>query len=229
MARNGRNGKMAAQRFGIDEMENPSEYVTIFNHTLKLTDVALSLFTAALCMIGGIQAWWMKKGLDDTKSANRAFVFLKTLHTTSHYDPTAKKIFWRLVPEWENSGNTPTRNLRINVNATVRDLSLPNDFGFPLTDKTTPTLIGPKQSVFGDPVDIFGEQLNEVRQGNKYFYLWGSARYRDVFQRKEHFTKFCFAIRNVTGDPAQHYDAANNIVNIAPTQYHQHNGHDEDQ
>ncbi len=210
-------------------MENVTEYFTIFNHTFKITDVTICCFTFFLVLISLMQWRWMVKGIKDSRAVNRAFVFIECIKYTSHIDMRSKKIFWRFVPVWVNTGNTPTRCLRINVNFDLRDTSLPDDFLYPQKGQNVPTLIGPKASIQGSHIDIPGDVLLQVQSGSKYLYIWGSATYCDVFDgSKKHVTKFCRAVRNITGDPMQSFNSSNNIVGMTFAHHTQHNCMDDD-
>jgi hypothetical protein len=214
-------------------VEEPSEFWAVLGYRLKVTDSLLVLFTALLfaatCLL-----WKATKGLvigaDKTsKRQLRAYVFLNGTRYTSHVDIPSGTIFWRIRVAWKNGGVTPTRLLHLNINSQLRHTPLPDDFDFPeASGHAVPMLLGPNASATGMPVDVRGADLIDVTNGLKFFYIWGSARYHDVFEgTAEHVTKFCVHVDTVTGDPKLPYDAATNIVEIGLPYYFQNNCMDE--
>jgi hypothetical protein len=130
----------------------------------------------------------------------------------------------------DNSGNTPTRELRVYVAYEHRDTELPKDFLF-LRESVPqrPASISPKGVIESLYYDIYGDDLLSVSEGEKYFYVWGVATYRDVFpQTKERITKFCNVITGISGDPLIGYNQNTNPLDIIFTIYHKHNCADED-
>jgi hypothetical protein len=182
----------------------------------------------ALTFVGYFQWNWMKKGISDTVAFNRAFVFLKSINYTSHVDNSINKVFWALSPIWENNGNTPTKNLRLNSNFFYSDSPLQANFLFPPKGESIPTMLGPHAIVGGDKIYILGDALVEVQNGSKFLYIWGSAIYQDVFAgTAQHITKFCFEIKNITGDPTQPY-SVQNPLGIDFSHYKKNNCRDEE-
>jgi hypothetical protein len=77
--------------------------------------------------------------------------------------------------------------------------------------------------------DIVGKDLVAVSEGRKHFYVWGIAKYRDVFpDTPERITKFCCFIENVSGNPLKSYNTTTNPVDIRLPFYRKHNCADED-
>jgi len=141
---------------------------------------------------------------DQLESAQRAFVFLRTFEYTRIVDQhTGQPTLFEFMPQWENSGITPTRGLFCHASMHWRDDPLPDDFAFPDQGDQTqvPTLIGPHGTMFGGPLRISPEILALVQSRTKYLYLYGWAKYRDVFKgTKQHITKFCFEVTEVLGE-----------------------------
>ncbi len=164
-------------------------------------------------------------------AGNRAYVHYNSFRWISHFDRKNNWYFWRLHPRWINSGNTPTRGLEVRVAYELRDAPLPEtfDFRFPESLQVTPTTIYPSGMIESMPRDITGEELVAIRDGKKHFYVWGVARYHDVFPgTPRHVTKFCCSIGNVTGNPREGYDVNSNAVEITFPFYHRHNCADDD-
>jgi hypothetical protein len=165
-------------------------------------------------------------------SSERAFVYLDTFRWVSHLGLSNNRYSWTIVPIWINTGNTPTRQLNIDVCYDLRETPLPDDFSFPdhRAEQTILVMIRPRGGTAGSiPYEILGEDLIAVRDGKKYFYVWGSAEYYDVFENTEkHITRFCAFIREVTGDPTQAWDEKINPVGIVFKMHDRHNCADED-
>ena len=143
----------------------------------------------------------------------------------------SKRYFWSIHPKWINSGNTPTRKLDINVAYDLRDSPLPDGFTFPLpaNPEQIPASISPNLSIESVPYNIFGDDLVAISEGKKHFYIWGVARYHDVFPATpKRITKFCCYIGNITGNPIKGFDKDSNIVEIAFPVYPLHNCSDEE-
>jgi len=123
--------------------------------------------------------------------------------------PDGMKIYcWRIRPEWENTGDTPTRGLRIYTDGILTTELLPDNHDIRTAIVPEGTGLSPPHSKMqGGPFPRFGtpsltpDELIKVREGNAFLYIWGWAKYRDVFRgTPEHITRFCFRI-NVLGDP----------------------------
>jgi hypothetical protein len=112
------------------------------------------------------------------------------------------KFFYDITPIVENGGNTQTVDAKINVNSTLRDEVLPEDFDFPFVAESGSTLIGARQSVGASNAIILDDDMLSVQSGEKFFYIWGNIIYRDVFPNTpEHVTEFCTEISRVIGNP----------------------------
>ncbi len=163
---------------------------------------------------------------------NRAYVHHAGIAYTSHLQkggPSDGKYMWRLRPTWTNTGNTPTRKLRVYAGYEFRTSPLPEDFSFTVKGPLILTLLASKGKIESTHCDIFGEPLADVRDGKKYLYVWGVARYFDVYPHTpEHVTKFCSVAIAVTGDPLLGYDPSANPVEIRFETYQKHNCADED-
>jgi hypothetical protein len=159
----------------------------------------------------------------------RAYVFLEALPYYSHRNPVNGRVWWSIHPVWKNGGATPTRALELNVNSALRDDPLPLGFDFPdAPGESIPMLIGPQSSIRARRLGIDGDGLLAVRSRTKYFYIWGSARYQDVFVgTSQRITKFCVQVTDVTGDPTRPYDRETNIVEIVFNFYRANNCLDE--
>jgi hypothetical protein len=114
---------------------------------------------------------------------------------------------WRFRPRWQNSGETPTKRMTLYTGCELRDTLLPmgevlrdrHQFGSGLLAPKT-TMTGGVAPALPDPA-ITPQDIVEVQAGRKFLYLWGWAKYFDVFPNTpERITRFCWAIFP-TGDP----------------------------
>jgi hypothetical protein len=163
-------------------------------------------------------------------ASNRAYIFFNGCRWISHRENDTSPVFWRIRPRWVNGGNTPPRNLNVYVHYTLRDDPLPTDYEFVQTETSQrPALLPPKGEIESQPYDCWGTDLLAVKNGTKHFYIWGTARYRDIFPgTPERVTKFCVYASAVTGDPTSPWHADNNPMEIAFVTYERHNCADED-
>jgi hypothetical protein len=223
-----------------------------------LTDFTRALVevTAALAIIAFIQAglfvWqlgYMRAGVRDANIAaiaarnnaetaktamiasQRAYVHYGGCRWISHKDINDGHIFWRMRPQWVNRGNTPTRQLRVYVHYEFRDSELPPDY--PFTQDATimlhPATIAPSMSIESGFRDIAGKDLVAVSKQEKFYYIWGVARYRGVFSdTPEYVTKFCVQATAIMGNPMKLWNAQNNAVEVMFTSHPRHNCSDED-
>lgn len=126
-----------------------------------------------------------KSALEDVQ---RAFV-------SQTYTQTQENNTWIVQVRWDNSGDTPTKDMIMHVSFSgLRSAPLPRDFRFPdiwesgeprtPTSETIPAK-GQGQAIYiGIPLSLI--------KAPSYFYVWGWAHYRDVFaQTTEHVTEFC--------------------------------------
>lgn len=68
-----------------------------------------------------------------------------------------------------------------------------------------------------------------VKEGKKHLYIWGIAKYRDVFPATlEHITRFCVFAANIAGDPLKPWEEKTNPVDIVFANYDRHNCADDD-
>lgn len=197
---------------------------------------ALAIFSLGQVFLFWVQLRFIRDGLADTKEAadaakdgtdiartsmisnNRAYVHHAGMRWISHPKVAGSKEvdFWRLWPSWSNSGNTPTRNLSVCVKYHIGD-ELPDEFNFTEIDNTprAPASIAAHGSTTSDNMDITPSDLNEIKDGTKHLYVWGTAKYNDVYPRTDaRITRFCVKAGPVTGDPKFMWNQTTNPVEI---------------
>jgi|GEM_PF-4452207 len=136
----------------------------------------------------------------------RAFVFTTGYTQFWERDPSSGLYNWRFRPILRNSGDTPTKNLRMYVQCEVRDTILPPGHGFAYqAADTAGGTIPPRLDVNGGQVPrgqaITPPDIRDAQTGKKFIYMWGWIEYFDVFPNtKKHITRYCWLLLFV-GDP----------------------------
>jgi len=183
----------------------------------------LAIFTGALVVVSGIQGYFLLRADKTARLAanaatdqaaltretmtktQRAFVLVKALEveliTFPYQSPTAGIIDriagWRIGVEWENSGDTPTRDLITHVSLKFFDDGIPNNYDFPdLPERNVSNaLIGPRGTIHSASFLISVQEAQDVKNGPKRLYMWGWGEYDDVFPNtKRHRTEFCYEV-----------------------------------
>lgn len=222
------------------------ETTRLAEYTYWLAVFTLLLFTGAVgqIILFAWQLWLMRASLQDAKTSSdaakssadtaklamivgsRAYVHHSGMRWISHKNAVDGRIFWRLRPSWINQGATPTRSLHVFIHYEFRDNPLPEDYQFNIPDdiESIPTTIAPKSKIESAYFDIFGEDLAAVSKQKKYLYIWGVAKYRDVFPgTDEYITKFCIQAAAVMGDPLKSWEEKDNPVDITFSTHPRHN------
>jgi hypothetical protein len=138
----------------------------------------------------------------------RAYVSMKEITAHRVKDADGNILIWRFSLPWENSGGTPTRNLVFSTNWCTRQDVLPGNFGYPYPPDGNKALIGPKAIICSEPFDIAHEEMNKVIGKKAHIYIWGQARYNDVFEKTPmRVTRFCFEVVFLTtpGAPGSYF------------------------
>jgi hypothetical protein len=121
------------------------------------------------------------------------------------------KYFYDITPLVENAGNTPTVDMKLIVTSALRDMPLPDNFDFTYGDvKPEPSLIGGHQTIGAHRAYILDDDLLAVQKHDKFFYIWGTITYRDVFKGTPlRTTEFCTEINRVMGNPLDPRESGN--------------------
>lgn len=215
---------------------------------IKATDVAFLACAVFLILFGFFLSLWMRGALRASEksaraseksaaladealmSAQRPYVFLKEIQVSLTKNPINDEIqTCTLQPVWENTGTTPTRNGRGHVSWKYFERSVPADFDFSdfddlgnrilSYDAYRPLIVGPKAAALSPVISIEPAILRQVRDLQGKLLIWGWTEYDEIFPgAKRHRTEFCYQVA-VSGSPASH---------VGFSQYHLHNGVDED-
>ncbi|HZW21279.1 hypothetical protein, partial [Noviherbaspirillum sp.] len=206
----------------------PADWVHSFFYEVKVTDVLLAIFAGLLVLLGRDLARCTRDAAAAAKdsatvaeqsaavaeksartaeealiAAQRAFMFIREIKTYLHQDPQTGRFHWTIHPIWANSGNTPTRGLSINTSYRLLDAPLAKGYDFPASQEAAvSTIAGPRSMVEAAPGTLSAEDLAAVKEGKKFFYIWGWAEYHDIFEgTKKRVTRFCNQLIEVDGDP----------------------------
>lgn len=208
--------------------------VAIFTAVLAIATVRLWNSTAQLAQFAEQQGRDMQASIEQARrvadlternlsATQRAFVHLKALDVTvvgKRIAPTQYKI----VPLWENSGTTPTRNLSININWTpYSGGNLPDGFGYEYGTDPTRLFLGPKAESNYGSFDIPISEIRQAKAKTARIFVWGRADYSDIIEgTRQHFTEFCFRLDIKEGGGPDGQDW------LAFTHWGPHNRSDED-
>lgn len=215
---------------------------------IKATDLAFLACAVFLLLFGFFQSLWIRRALRASEqsaqaseksagladealmSAQRPYVFLKEIQVSLTKNPINDEIqTCTLQPIWENTGTTPTKNGRSHVSWKYFERSVSADFDFSdfddlgnrilSYDAYRPLIVGPKAAALSPVINIEPAILRQVRDLQGKLLIWGWAEYDEIFPNaKRHRVEFCYQVA-VSGSPASH---------VGFSQYHLHNGVDED-
>ena len=179
--------------------------VRISDALLVLFNFFLVIFTAGLVVYTAILSGTTKKIWKDTdrqhQISNRAFVAPK-VRLLPVRDVNGNIDIWRVFIDIENSGNTPTRNLRwlfvggvdVTPDPQVNEFTLPAYAD--VRDNTGSGFLAPRSSIPIIDSVMTRSKIAEIIRGRGAHFI-GRIDYEDVFGTK-HLTKFCI---NLYGGP----------------------------
>jgi hypothetical protein len=145
---------------------------------------------------------------NSTKTQGASVVFPAADIKVSGIDNTAIKgspmVAWAFSVPAENIGATRTRNAKFVVNGDVLMGTLPKNFDFHDFRDPIKAVI-PGHSTVSFPTLATGvQQIQSVQRGIGHFYLYGWAKYSDIFENTpEHITKFCYELAVFNHDPSK--------------------------
>jgi hypothetical protein len=166
-----------------------------------LAAIIVAAFTASVWIATGHQAKLTRQAV---MAGKRAFVFPTGVVALPESNAKTGSFDWRLVPAWENSGETPTRNLRIYTDYILTNVPLPETFSFSQIDPEEPpamAMLGPKATSKGGIAPhsaspaLTPQDILDIQSGQRFLYWWGWARYSDILPNTpERVTRFCWQI-----------------------------------
>jgi len=160
------------------------------------------LVSCASAAFTGIQ---LKVAYDNNVVTQRAYVILRNLMLVP-VELNKVLIGYIVIPQWENVGNTYASDMTFRSNFQFSRDDLPN--GFSVNDGGAkiegPTSLGPREvlttgtfrAADGNPFYFPQPCINDVIQGKyRFAYIWGWAKYKDVFKpTEERTTRFCWRL-----------------------------------
>jgi hypothetical protein len=88
-----------------------------------------------------------------------------------------------------------------NIVYVLRDKPLAEEFGFSPNKENAPAIIPPQGFIYGSSNTLTDDDLAMVQAGKKFYYIYGTLTYWDVFKGTPvHTTTFCRQITNILGN-----------------------------
>lgn len=160
-----------------------------------LATVSIAVFTIVLVLVTNRQARLTKEALITN---SRAFIFVEDFTPTFvRYHQSGRWTIKDLVikPLWKNSGDTPPKNLTLNVNYEIVEGDLSDDFRYSYSSAQISTLIGPKSTEWSNAIIVPDADFQKSISSGRHLYIWGRADYKSVFESKRScFTEFCYKV-----------------------------------
>lgn len=173
------------------------------------TFVAVAIYTSITACLFVLGTCTLKTEKDNLYYAQRASIILRDalvvpINVAVNNILTNQVIGYYFLPQWENVGNTPALEMNSLVNFKFSRDDLPE--GFSNVDTPTkvdgPASVGPKQMLNAPAfrqkdgqVGFFPQSCMLQADKFRFAYIWGWARYRDVFQHDLiRTTRFCWRI-----------------------------------
>ena len=159
----------------------------------------MAIATIAIAILATLQ--WITLGkIDETNRATqRAFVYVSGIEFQTVQTDDGE-IQWWVIPRWENSGNTPTKFLKVESYCPF----VRRGEEYFQYDKLQPVnirTVGPKQTIQGITCIARTEQLLAAQRGEHDWYWTARATYRDIFDPNYlHVTEYCFYVRRIVSD-----------------------------
>jgi hypothetical protein len=144
-----------------------------------------------------------KTNRDALTSVQRAFVSIPTPIIAEAPDPhNPGQTLYQIMIRWENTGNTPTRNLTMRFRFIPSPTAIddPWDFNSPKTVTIPREFISPKDKVSEGSYYMSHQEAVDTVQRRSYLYAIAEATYDDILKSGEpHITQFCASYKGVAG------------------------------
>jgi hypothetical protein len=163
--------------------------------------IAIAVLTYYLAIYANGQEKILHQQIADARATQRAFVYVKGWQTECH--AIGKEIICLVGPEWENSGNTPTQTMDIELSCHHGPPDAPDPTLLPAPNATRAhRLLGPKQTTAGGACKLGEGDIRDARKGAYEFYMFARATYTDVFDRSYgHVTEYCAEFTDYIWEP----------------------------
>jgi hypothetical protein len=130
--------------------------------------------------------------------SNRAFIVANSVRFITYIDPSTDPRWWQIAPVIENTGNTPTKNLRFVAGMGICAAGMPSKAAIenmlggrdPPKDHFAKNVIGPKAAIIGSSFNMANSQITCPWTAVAV----GIVKFEDVFDNP-HITEFCSLIR----------------------------------
>jgi len=166
----------------------------------------LIFFVTAIYSIFSFLQWKeLNTAQQQFQATQRAFVHLNGFRTTKLTDTRKKKVIsCQIIPIFQNSGATPTRNMTVHVSFFQTEKPIPENFDYPdLGDcQRIPFYLAPHMEQETGAITVPIKTIADVRNHTLDYYIYGWIRYKDIVGGgNSHLTEFCYGISEVLGDP----------------------------
>jgi hypothetical protein len=176
----------------------------------RAATIGAIIYTLITAFILVTSVYLAKRTRESYTAVQRAFVYPSSIALSSNVESVNLQIVW------QNSGNTPTVDLSIYVSGCLMKNEPDKTFTFPEVDERCNkiarpniinSLLGPKYPIPSVAVGLPIASIPAVNSHDRALYIWGWARYNDIFDAKSshmHITRVCIAVTdfkpNVTGE-----------------------------
>jgi hypothetical protein len=175
----------------------------------KRTAIGVAIYTVLTAAITVASIYSACISYRTMVNGQRAFVFPQQTQITGMQD--GPNVRWYISPIWENVGNTPARRLIVDLGCIDAREEIDKPFDFEATSKSKgPRILGSHQTTVGGACERSAAQLAAIQRQSAQTYMWGTARYRDIFG-DEHRTRFCISAQ-ILSDPNVPTRTPSNLV-----------------
>ncbi|ULO25124.1 hypothetical protein [Methylocystis sp. SB2] len=158
-----------------------------------------ALLTLTLLCTAGAAHYTAKQwetAVDTEQRQIRAYVFLRGIRLDKRNEDV-----YDIIPEWENTGNSPTVNMVSRINRLMFvNQPLPSTFMYvDIPTKTVPITLGPRSISNVSFTKVHGYCLERFNNRDPFdrFLIWGYTEYNDVMTFDRHITRFCYSVDQV--------------------------------
>ena len=226
----GKEDKSLLDRTTEDPVAFFTLWLTLFTGILAAFTIWMALSTKDLRDFAEEQARDMKESItvaqrgaraaeaaakvarETLEASQRPFIFIRG------YEANVLGGIIRVGAIFENSGSTPTQNMRARINWKWFPGELPADFDYPdigydgSVDKTIeerPAFVGPKSTTPSAQLDIPILWIDRVRNNDGRIFIYGWVEYDDLLpDSPRHRTEFCNELAVLGIGPDEHNPAA---------------------
>jgi hypothetical protein len=184
---------------------------------------AVAIWTRWLVFVGiltavvlGLQLRMLQQTDKTMRAGERAFVFVNqspVIQWEAAQLMDGNIVTRRASIEWENSGNSQTKNLIVYLNC-PRPQKVISSNPMTILDGnfgSNGRLLGPKQKVAGGVCTYNAEELGSVQRSGAHLYIVAKATYDDIFD-EPHVTEYCGEVVSILGDMNNAAITPNNAV-----------------